>query len=187
LAQIKFKRWTADYKVFSNKTIFKIVHWSIPSVISQKEMVGKIVQPIRHHPWLGENLDNPLKWKKHTVKHQFYFHAKYKSVFSLRNACWQWQNTGVSKGICISTNCHLSMLKASLRERENTKGEEDTWHHLARDFCFLVCIQRWKPPHFLQAIRLESPNGSSPSASECPNPEEKNPCLLFWQNSIIHN
>lgn len=26
-------------------------------------MVGKIVQPIHHHPWLDENLGNPLKQK----------------------------------------------------------------------------------------------------------------------------
>lgn len=55
-----------------------------------------------------------------------------------------------------------------------------TWHHLAVDFDFFVWIQTWKAPHFLQAICLDSPKGSSPSAAVCANPEAKNLCLPFW-------
>lgn len=71
----------------------------------------------------------------------------------------------------------------SLRKRQHTvlvnwnkqnkikslKLKRKTWHHLAWDFNFLVWIHKWKLLHFLQAIRLDSPEGSSLSVAEREN------------------
>lgn len=76
-------------------------------------------------------------------------------------------------------------MKKNCVQVQKAKGK--TWHHLARDFDFFVSNQTWKLLHFLQAIRLDSPMGSSPSASECTLPEAKKPCLPFWEINPVKN
>lgn len=59
-----------------------------------------------------------------------------------------------------------SSARRSTRERRSKGGaaRRATWHHRALDLDRGACAQRWKSPHFLQAILLESPGGAASSS-----------------------